>query len=414
MIDVVRKPYGKATKQNQIRALNQGETFTQPCHDKQTLLRTSDYNEQRRSQECELLDQSNEIDRSDKNTESVNELSRIENLKKTQTVYKHRKDNNTEISKIMEKPTREQHMGNMEVLMRMDKRNQLDQRKKELQNEIKDRRKIIEAQSVTPQNSDIESELNHPQAGVFSETFQPEDSDGENPKIMDIKVVMQMFQELKAQGSIPHGVQRIQKIEQRQDDQETRLLRIEDELNECKMRNQILSGVVSRMGQIMKETDRRIELIELNNMRKSIVVTGFHTERRKDRCISDMYNFLSEEVGVEVQIEDLFFLNKETTSPLVITMTSMEDKREIFRNMKNIKGLVNMDGKPFIFSDYLPPELNESKRREREIYRDYMSSNEDVALEWNAGKLIIDGQPYAKKITPPDTSDILQITNQQT
>ena len=93
----------------------------------------------------------------------------------------------------------------------------------------------------------------------------------------------------------------------------------------------------------------------------------------------------------------------------MITLNSLEEKQSIFNNLGKIKGLVNENGKPFIFSDYLPPSMNDLKRRERNIFRLYKSQgpNSDATVEWKRGRLHINKEVYQKKVTPPTPSQIL-------
>ena len=178
------------------------------------------------------------------------------------------------------------------------------------------------------------------------------------------------------------------------------------------MRNQVLTGIVTRMADVMKEQDRRIEMLEYNNMKRSVVLTGFKTDFDKSKCIKQLYNFFNEEMGIDIQIDDIFYLNKMSTSPMVITLGTLQDKREIFRNTHNLKGLENQEGKPFIISDYLPPTMHDQKNRERDIFRECNSNeNDDTKIEWKGGKLQIDDQPYKKGVHVPEPKEILQCSN---
>ena len=63
---------------------------------------------------------------------------------------------------------------------------------------------------------------------------------------MDIKVVLEMFQQLKAElnnSKIPDGPMRVLQLETRQEDHEDRILNLESELHEYQTKHQILTGV---------------------------------------------------------------------------------------------------------------------------------------------------------------------------
>ena len=240
---------------------------------------------------------------------------------------------------------------------------------------------------------------------------------GTETKVMDVQLVMEMFREIKAEISsnkVIDGNTRLAKVEKRQDTQAQEVLNLKSELEDYKLKTQVLTGVVMRMSDVVQESERRMELLELNNMKKSIVFTGMNTDRRKRTCIDEVYHFLAQEMALEnVTIDDVFYLNKETTSPMVLTMATMDDKKQIFRNSAMIKDLVNERGASYYFSDYLPQTTNEEKRRERDLFKIYSADDSEVKVEWKGGKLIIDDSPYTKGITPPGPKEILQATPQE-
>ena len=67
--------------------------------------------------------------------------------------------------------------------------------------------------------------------------------------------------------------------------------------------------------------------------------------------------FLLQELDIKPEIADIFFLNKESTSPVVIKFSTLEDKQAVFDNIGKLKGLINEEGKPFFISHYLPANL---------------------------------------------------------
>ena len=167
------------------------------------------------------------------------------------------------------------------------------------------------------------------------------DSTVDNPVTMDVKMVMEMFKDLKseiASSKIPEGATRLDNLEIQSDEQMQRIGELQQELCEYKMKTQILTGVVMRMDSMLQSHEHQIEMLEYNSMKKSVVLTGFNTEFKKQACLNELYNFFAEEMNVQVQIEDLFFLNKQSTSPMVITLATLEDKREIFRKLGEYQG----------------------------------------------------------------------------
>ena len=260
---------------------------------------------------------------------------------------------------------------------------------------------------IESEHKQIDTTAQEPTPELFTQTDSAS-------QVMDVKLVVQMFKEIKAEinsGKIPDGEHRVTELEKRQDQQAVKLCDLEISLKEERAKNEMMAGMLISMSEKAKEAERRLEMLELNSMKRSIVVTGINCEPKRDVCLNEIYSFLAEEVAVEVQIDDLFLPNWQSSSPMVITMATLDDKRQIFRNMKNIKGLVNEESKPYIFADYLPQQMNDQKRREREIYKVYDSRgpDSDVKVEWKSGRLQINQQAYKQTVSVPTPQMILNL-----
>ena len=131
--------------------------------------------------------------------------------------------------------------------------------------------------------------------------------------------------------------------------------------------------------------------------------------------LSAAYNFFENEVGAAVDIQDFFYLGKSEPKPIVITLGSIEQKDLVFQNKKNIKELVNIDGKPIFINDYVPAEIGENRKRQREIYGENQNSDASSKLEmkYQSGKLMIEDQVYSKKVTAPTVRRIIELKGKE-
>ena len=233
---------------------------------------------------------------------------------------------------------------------------------------------------------------------------------------MDVKLVLQMFKEIKesiSSKTIPEGPQRVTDLENEQDQLIDSMYENQLNIEELKMQNRVLKGTVIRLNDQMSEMDRRIEMLELNGMKKSMVLTGLICRsRKKKESMKDVPDFLEQELGVTVDIEDIFFMNPQNTSPLVFTVSSLEQKFAILANVKNLKDLVNENEQPYFIGDHLPPRMNENKRRERDIDRQNILAdvNDQVDMKYEAGKLVIEQEIYQKRVEEPNANQILKLS----
>ena len=224
--------------------------------------------------------------------------------------------------------------------------------------------------------TEIESEVeNQDNNQVQNQIDETSDS-----PVMDVKLVMQMFRELKEEMnklSIHEGESRVKEVEAQQDANNNALYPMQVQLSEYKLKTEILTGIIMNMNDTITDMDKRIDKIELNNMKKSMVVSGFNTQRSKKKCIEELLHFFAEEMGITPSIEDVFFLTQEKTNPMVVTFTKFSDKLLVYKNTEKIKDLVNEEDKPFFYTDYLPAEMSERKRRENEIFRVNLKATQD-------------------------------------
>ena len=264
--------------------------------------------------------------------------------------------------------------------------------------------------------SSIQKKLQEKEDQVLKDSASASASASATPsnQSMDVKLVLEMFKDLKkeiAMCRIVDGPDRMQSVEDRQDMLKEENLKMKEELAECRVQNQVLKSVVWQMSNTMQSLDQRVQRLEQNSMKKSIVLNGLVTSVKKNECLQDILNFFETQLGVCPEIEDFFYLNPTSTDPMVITFTTMQDKARIYDNISKLKGLVNTNDQPIYITNYLPAVINETRRRENDILKD--NKKETVPAKCNmsreTGPLIIEGQRYQKKITVPTPRQLLNI-----
>ena len=145
-----------------------------------------------------------------------------------------------------------------------------------------------------------------------------------------------MFNELKKQIStcaVESGEQRMLDVETRLDYQEKEIIKLNEELLDYKLKNEILSGAVVRISQEMSDLSDCVERMEINTMKKSMVVTGFLGSNTKKKCAEEFEQFIKQKMNQTVKVVEVFFLTKQGTSLMVVTLDSLEDKLKIYRNV---------------------------------------------------------------------------------
>ena len=240
----------------------------------------------------------------------------------------------------------------------------------------------------------------------------------EESKVMDVQLVMKMFQGIQAQLMVykeQTGQEKIKEIEEQHQVQTDEITRLQTELKTYKSKQQLLTGVVQRMSSEMSELANRVMKLERANMRGNVVLTGLETKGTRRQCITDVEQFFQQELGVSCAVNDVSTMTTSTTPMAIISLADPQDKFRLLANAKKLKGLVNEDGKGFFLNEHLPAALNEERMRLRDIVMANNAQEERNQLEMSikSGKLTIENKTYKKKVNPPSVEDILSLKDRE-
>ena len=228
--------------------------------------------------------------------------------------------------------------------------------------------KIKENRNINNQESQINVESEEENQHKENEEESEDKRICTEPEVMDLKVVVKMFQEIKKDMETIKENKcktRMDGIEKGQVVYNKKLQDMDQELQSYKLKTEVLTGVVKQMSCEMEELKSQMERVREENMRNMVTVSGFEGDPDNEVCKQQIDVFLQEEMGIEINIIDLFQMVTVMPKTVVLTVGSKEEKAEIFKGIKNIKHLVNSHGKKyFFFRDYLPRQKM-SRREEK-------------------------------------------------
>ena len=238
----------------------------------------------------------------------------------------------------------------------------------------------------------------------------------ENPQLMDVQVVLQMFKDLKQhmvkieKSNMAKDVT-FKKLEKKQQEDSAEVTKLKREVNTYKVKTEILSGVVDRLGSMYIDLERKITNVESKQMRNSLVISGLKTEAKILKCLETARQFLSQDLALEVNITDCFKLGVGEYKPIVVTVESLSHKTQIFQAMDQYQKKLKdeeIEQKIYI-NNYLPAGISEDRRLQREIYRENESNQAtQVNMTIGRGGLHVQGEKFQKKIEPPVPTKILR------
>ena len=165
-----------------------------------------------------------------------------------------------------------------------------------------------------PLQAENQAQTNRMASGNIKEMNQEDEientirelADSNNPQLMDIQTVIKMFGELKKEIS---EIKKEKKKGNQSDGVSSGESDVQQELNEYKSKTEILISIVERMGCINEDLYKRLELMEMRSMRKSIVISGLSTDGRIVQCIQQIEGFILNEL--ELRLLSSTALNSE-------------------------------------------------------------------------------------------------------
>ena len=230
------------------------------------------------------------------------------------------------------------------------------------------KRSLISAQVLTSEttmssNDNIREEIEKDVVNLIQDKVGATSESG-NTTVMDVKLVMEMFKDLKEEikqvkKNTSHDS--IQGIMHCQKDQEENVATLQKELALYKKKTQVLVGVVQHMSNEMKEIQTKLTDLERNMMKQTVVLSGYHliSTKKKD-CIEELQYFLDNAVKAEVTLVDYYEISVHRPGPVVLVLSNLEHKIKLLQKLKNLKGYKNEYGKGYFLSEQMPAIINES------------------------------------------------------
>ena len=269
-------------------------------------------------------------------------------------------------------------------------------------------------------NARSQDETGISRRGTFAENIT-------NPEVMDVRMVINMFQELKAElsdarsdiatlvatGNVStESKGKFRDIERAVERHDADITETNNQCVQMTKRESILIGTLNRVTQRFDEAMQRIEKLETINAKRMLTITGFYAKKDDRKAArQQLYAFFNNDMQIEVYIEDFYFLGSNQPPNIVITLQSSEQKQQVFRNIGKIKSYVNRDGKKLIFQDFLTSQQNEARKRKNAIIKENEARDDalQAEVEFKAGQLYVDRSVCDSGIKAPNPLEAINL-----
>ena len=283
---------------------------------------------------------------------------------------------------------------------------------------------------VSPNPEDEQHQKNSIFQTLFKEITEKEnDNNDENivvsgiediPETINVKSVHSMFKKLEKQFE-----ERVQKMEN-QISNATKVKQITDtvprseydklvqEVKTTKIKNRALHSAVQTMWQEIEDMTARLKKIEINNSKKSIVISGLYTGDEKFEAIGQVQDFIELWFNFKPEIDDLYWIGQNTPRTKVVILQSMIDKAYIMENKAKLKEARNEDRKKIYINNFVLPEdkAKYAKERQTKLRNTEGPEEERVDIQFNKNRMFINGMEK-KQITAPSPEDMLDLTERE-
>ena len=186
------------------------------------------------------------------------------------------------------------------------------------------------------------------------------------------------------------------------------------ELKQCQDKIDILSSVSIRQESEIAALKKRVIKAEQKSMKPNLVISGIKEQEGED-CVAKVQELFGQELQIRetIPIKVAHRLGKKNPNkpnqvrPIVAKLKKPDEKAKIFPQLKLLKG-----SKKYV-NDQLPEEVDEERRRERQIVaaNKKLPVSQQQKLKFKKNKLLVGANmiPYKAKIQAPTASDLLKL-----
>ena len=197
------------------------------------------------------------------------------------------------------------------------------------------------------------------------------------------------------------------------DEYEERIKSLEQSLKQEKQKHHIVSDIVQLNYQVISDLSRRLDSVEMANARRAGILSGLRFSDKKADRNQQIETFFEEALEVYISVDDSYFLGTAELRPVVIIFETTKDKQRAFSNKNSLANITGEGGRSIYLNSYLPADINEKKRRERDIIKQAKKDNPKVEIEKGPLGIKIGNHPYKKRVAAPDPTQILQLTGEE-
>ena len=224
-----------------------------------------------------------------------------------------------------------------------------------------------------------------------------------NPAVMDIRSIINMMEELRVDFK-----QNVAKVVTT----DPIISEMSKKLHVCEFRERTMLDNMHKMQQVIAELQEKNEILEVNNAKRMVVLSGFETHQKKKYARLQLDAFMQDALQIDITIEDFYYVGSASPRDIVLILMLMTDKHKIMQNKNKLKNVSNPQGKGYFFRDFRTVKQTEVDRRCKMMqddmgYEDPVDQD-DVFVE--KGKIMVGDAEFVKQVKSLDPTLLLKKT----
>ena len=135
---------------------------------------------------------------------------------------------------------------------------------------------------------------------------------------------------------------------------------------------------------------------------------------KEDTVKSQVTSFFEQKMLIpkdKVKVTSAHPIGKKANSPIWFKLEDPDDTAVIYEHMSNLKGKKNSNDRGFRLQEFTDEQTRESKVRQQDLQADNhrLPLSHQATMKYDKGQLQIDGNAYAKQVSPPTIKDVILI-----
>ena len=258
-----------------------------------------------------------------------------------------------------------------------------------------------------------------------------EQNDHDNPQILSLKMVQQMFTDIKVEmKEMKSSIEKlekkgkedmksitdvcvkevIQKVNTDDDATSKTTQKLKEDIRHLKYQNKTLTNVLERTTIELDEVKTRLENLEIAGAKKAITINGLYIDNKKEDGLWQLQEFFEKNLELTMYVEDFYKMGANEPKTIIVYLQSVFDKRQIMKYKHYLKDVRNRDNKKIYINDYTSTNTQEKRKRESQMKKLNEARDKPLDFKYVKGKLTIQGETYTPKVSVPTPRDLVDLS----